>query len=176
MHPSGQFLQVQLVASLSIMVLTSWICPKQFQPISEKRDWYCCGILRVLNSYWVDEASTCIFFWSYPQKSILSSSQKKSWIAGAVHSNIDYSSPVSSLLQHESQLMGEMLSWVFSWVGGTNGEVSAGDHGFGRSEPMHTSTWLGQEHTGNSVCQSHSKHWNLKILILDDIRNWHLGL
>lgn len=96
------------------MVLNSWICPKPFQPVSEKRNWYCCGILMVLNSYWVDEASTCIFFWGYPHKSILSSSQKKSWIT------------VSSLLQHEKQLMGEMLSWVFSWVEGTNGEVSAG--------------------------------------------------
>lgn len=164
MHPSDQFLQVQLVASLCIMVLTSWICPKSFQPVSEKRNWYCCGILMVFNSYWVDEASTCIFFWGYPHKSVLSSSQKKSWIT------------VSSLLQHERQLMGEMLSCVFSWVEGTKGEVSAGDHGFGRSEPMHTSTWLGPEHTGNSVCQSHSKPWNLKILILDDIRNWHLEL
>lgn len=160
------------------MVLTGWLCPKLFRLISEKRDWHCCGILRVLDFYWVDEDSTCIFFeviltnpfYKAPGRNPGSQEQCTAQV------DIDYSSPIANLLQHESQLMGEMLSWVFSWVEGTNSEVSAGDHGFGRSEPMHTSTWLGPEHTRNSICQSHSKHWNLKILILDDTRNWHLGL
>jgi large subunit ribosomal protein L15e len=56
----AQFLRVQLTAILSIRVLNSWICPKPW--VCSERAGYHCGVLRILNSDWVGEDSTCKCF------------------------------------------------------------------------------------------------------------------
>lgn len=93
-HRGGRkcpFLRVQLKASLSTMVLTSWNLPEAFSLLLRRAGRHC-GALRVLNSYWVGEDSTYKFFEVIlidPFHKAIRRNPDTQWITKPVHKHRD---------------------------------------------------------------------------------------